>query len=458
MSDFSRLGSRRLRATLALAAVAAVGAVGAIVGLAACGDDGNGPPEPPAGSVRVKLEVPSSLRAAPFNEDRYLNVPPGFSVSLLARVPGARFMALTPDGNVLVSKPGDYNTGDPTKDGKIFLVVPQASGGATVTEFSSGLRMPHDLVFTETGGATYLYISESHQVIRARYNAGDTTLGTTEVIIPGLPDNHSGELRGNYGHSLKNIGIHDGKLYLSMASATNADPSDVTDTPARAAIYVSDLEGDGLRLYAQGVRNAEGLDFAPNGDLWVVINHRDNLAFPPGHAREGERDQLYIDDHPAEPFTRIRDGGNYGWPYCNPNPDAGMTDLPYDRDWDNNRDGQVDCGAMDRVNKGIKAHSAPLGVSFLHRSNFPAEYKNGAVAALHGCWNCSQLIGHKVIYWPWKDGAPGDELDLVSGWVTDPATHARWGRPVDAIPDQHGNLLISDDYSSAIYKLSYAKP
>ncbi len=456
MPNPPRLGSS-LRTTLAFAAAAALSTAGLLIGFAACGDN-DAPPTPPDGSVRVKLEVPASLRAAPFNEDRYLNVPPGFSVSLLARVPGARFMALTPDGNVLVSRPGDYNTGDPTKDGKIFLVVPRADGAATVTEFSSGLRMPHDLVFTELDGETYLYISESHQVIRARYNSGDTTLGTTEVIIPDLPDNHSGELRGNYGHSLKNIAINDGKLYLSMASATNADPSDVTATPKRAAIYVSDLEGDGLRLFAQGVRNAEGLDFAPSGDLWVVINHRDNLAFPPGHAREGELDQLYIDDHPAEPFTRIRDGGNYGWPYCNPNPDSDMTDLPYDRDWDNNRDGQVDCETMDLVSKGIKAHSAPLGVSFLHKSNFPAEYKNGAVAALHGCWNCSQLIGHKVIYWPWKDGAPGDELDLVSGWVTDPVTHARWGRPVDAIPDQHGNLLISDDYSSAIYKLSYQKP
>jgi glucose/arabinose dehydrogenase len=450
--------SSRLAKTLVITAAAAALTAGALVGLSACGDDEEDPPPPPGSAIRVKLDVPAAYRTSPFNEDRYLDVPPGFAVSVVARVPGARFMAITPDGYLLVSRPGEFDTGDPAKDGKIFLVKPQADGTSAVTEFSSGLRKPHDLVFTEIDGKDYLYISESHQVIRAIYNDGDATLGATEVVLPGLPDNYTGELRGNYGHALKNIAINDGKLFLSVASATNADPSDVTAAFKRAAVYVSDLEGDGLRLFAEGVRNAEGLDFAPNGDLWVVINHRDNLPFPPGHAREGQKDQLYINDHPAEPFTRIRDGANYGWPYCNPNPEFGMTDLPYERDWENNRDGQVDCATMDKVNKGIKAHSAPLGLSFLHDSSFPEAYRNGAVATLHGCWNCSVLIGHKVIYFPWKDGAPGDEEDLVSGWVPDPTNFQRWGRPVDAIPDRDGNLLISDDYSGTIYKLSYKKP
>ena len=451
--------SSRLAKTLVITATAAALTAGALVGLSACGDDDDEPPPPPpSGTIRVKLEVPSAYRTVPFDKDRYLDVPAGFSVSVMARIPGARFMAITPDGHLLVSRPGEPDTGDPTQDGKIFLVKPNADGTSAVTELSSGLRKPHDLVFTKISGKDYLYISESHQVIRAEYKAGDATLGATEVIIADLPDNHSGELRGRYGHALKNIAINDGKLFLSVASASNADPADVTAAFKRAAIYVSDVEGDGLRLYAEGLRNAEGLDFAPNGDLWVVVNHRDNLPFPPGHARAGEIDQLYVNDHPAEPFTRVRDGANYGWPYCNPNPDFGMTDLPYERDWDNNRDGQIDCGTMDRVSKGIKAHSAPLGVSFLHNSNFPEEYRSGAVAALHGCWNCSVLIGHKVIYFPWKDGAPGDEKDLVSGWVADPTTNERWGRPVDAIPDRDGNLLISDDFHGTIYKLSYKKP
>jgi glucose/arabinose dehydrogenase len=423
-----------------------------LFGLAACGDDRAS--DPPGGDIRVKVEVPVAYRTAPFDQDRTLDVPAGFRISVIARIPGARFMALTPEGDLLVSRPGSYNTGDPANDGKIFRVHPEADGTSTVTEFSSGLRMPHDLVFTEIDGTTYLYISESHQVIRAAYHADDAILGATQIILPDLPDNFTGELQGRYGHSLKNIAVGGGKLYLSVASATNADPSDVTDTPKRAAVYIAQLDGTGRRLYAEGLRNAEGLALAPDGELWAVVNHRDALPFPPGHAAEGQYDTLYIDDHPAEPFTRIKDGANYGWPYCNPNPDFGMTNLPLDPDWDTNRDGRVDCSKMERSSKGIKAHSAPLGLSFLQGSSFDAEYRNGAVTALHGCWNCSKLIGHKIIYFPWGESGPGDERDLVSGWVTDPVTFDRWGRPVDVIADDRGGLIISDDYSGTLYRLS----
>lgn len=426
-------------------------AIGAAL-VTACGDDRAA--DPPSASIRVKVEVPLAYRTAPFDRDRTLDVPPGFSIRVMARIPGARFMALTPEGDVLVSRPGSYDSGDPANDGKIFRVHPELDGTSTVTEFSSGLRMPHDLVFTEIDGTTYLYISESHEVIRAVYHPGDATLGATQIILADLPDNYTGELRGRYGHSLKNIAIGGGKLYLSMASATNADPSDVTDTPKRAAIYVSGLDGSDRRLFAEGLRNAEGLAFAPGGELWAVVNHRDNVVFPPGHPLEGGLDQLYVNDHPAEPFTHVKDGANYGWPYCNPNPDFGMTDLPFERDWENNRDGHVDCSKMERISKGIQAHSAPLGLSFLQGSRFDAEYRNGAVAALHGCWNCSKLVGYKVIYFPWGDRGPGDERDLVAGWVADPVTLEMWGRPVDAIADDRGGLIISDDYSGTLYRLT----
>lgn len=48
-------------------------------------------------------------------------------------------------------------------------------------------------------------------------------------------------------------------------------------------------------------------------------------------------------------------------------------------------------------------------------------------------------------------------MDLVNGWLV-PATQEVWGRPVDMAVDKQGNLLISDDYSGTIYKLSYTPP
>ncbi len=449
----------RLPLPFAAALAALPRALALALALAACGDNAKDDREPqgPPGLALVEVQVPNAYRTDVFAQPRRLWVPEGFAISVVARVPGARFMALAPDGDILLSRPGAYQSGDPARDGKIFRLHLSGDGTSQVTEFSSGLRQPHDLVFTEIGGTTYLYIAESHQVIRATYHPGAPALGPTQVILGGLPDNFSGELRGNYGHALKNLAIGGGRLYLSVASATNDDPRDVTDDPPRAAIYVAALDGSDRRLFAEGVRNAEGLDFAPDGTLWAAVNQRDNVAYPPGHPRAGERDGSYIDDHPAEPFTEIADGANYGWPYCNPNPDGGMTNLPLDADWDNNRNGQIDCGAMRRPNKGIQAHSAPLGFSFLHRSAFDAAYRDGAAVALHGCWNCTSLVGYKVVYFPWQNGAPGDERDLVTGWITSAEDHQQWGRPVDVIADAQGGLLISDDGSGTIYRLRRAQ-
>jgi glucose/arabinose dehydrogenase len=133
-----------------------------------------------------------------------------------------------------------------------------------------------------------------------------------------------------------------------------------------------------------------------------------------------------------------------------------MSNLSTVADYDLNRDGsKLDCATVDRASKGIRAHSAPLGFSFLHASAVPAAYRSGAVVAQHGCWNCTTLeAGYKVSYFPFDAaGNAGAEIDLVTGFVTDPKARALWGRPVDAIADAKGNILISDDYANAIYQL-----
>lgn len=412
---------------------------------------------PPAASVDVPVTVPANMKASPFDVARSLKVPPGFAVSVYARINQARFMAALPNGDVLVSQPST---------GKVLLVRPNAAGEGQVSDFAAGLSSPHDLVLDVQNGTTYLYVSESSRVTRSVYTAGDTGRQSAQTVVSGLPDASTPELKGAYAHALKNIAI-DGnhKLYVSVASATNADPADVTGSFKRAAVYVYNPDGTGGRLFAQGIRNAEGLAVVPGSNaLWVIVNNRDNIAYPfhNDFQNDGTGDdygkvmQPYVDNHPPEEFTSVRDGGNYGWPYCNPNPDAGLDNMPFDRDVQNNADGsKLDCGTANRIVKGIQAHSAPLGVTFLQGSKVPAAFQNGAVTALHGCWNCSKLVGNKVVYFPWTAaGTPGTEQDLVSGWVTDAASKARWGRPVDAVPDAAGNILISDDYAGAIYKLS----
>jgi uncharacterized protein (TIGR03437 family) len=406
-------------------------------------------------SLPVKVEVPSSLRRGVFSSDRTLNVPPGFRISLFALVSGARFLAVAPNGDVLVSTPGS---------GKIVLLRPDANGGVPKAyDFATGLRKPHDMAFHTIGDRTYLYVSETNQINRFLYSPGDTTAHDRQVVVTGLPDSSTPELRGAYGHELKNIALDgDDKLYVSIGSSCNACTSDTTSNPVRASIYQYNADGSGGRLFARGLRNAEGLAILPEANtLWVAVNNRDDISYPQQDAsgRYGKVVASYVDNHPTELFTAVRDGGNYGWPFCNSNPDSpsGFDNLPFDRDYDMNRDGHVDCGAMDTVMKGIQAHSAPLGMIFLQNTAFAAAYRNGAVVALHGSWNRTVKTGYKVIYFPWDSGTqrPGAQIDLVSGWLND-SGQQNWGRPVDIAVDLNGSLLISDDQTGAIYQLSAA--
>jgi len=106
----------------------------------------------------------------------------------------------------------------------------------------------------------------------------------------------------------------------------------------------------------------------------------------------------------------------------------------------------VDCSKMDRINKGMQAHSAPLGLTFIHNTS-----KTGALIAFHGSWNRTTPTGYKVVYFAWDGQQFSDQIDLVTGFT---ANNQTWGRPVDTAVDSQGNIFISDDYSGTIYKLS----
>ncbi|MEH2375565.1 PQQ-dependent sugar dehydrogenase [Nostoc sp.] len=414
---------------------------------------------PPAASVDTKVNVPSTMSDPPFNISRYLKVPPNFSISVYARIPNARFIAVAPNGNLLVSQPAT---------GKVLIVRANGSKDPIISEFVTGLSKPHDIVFHTINNITYVYISENNQINRFIYKYGDITAHNRQVVVANLPYPSTSELQGHYAHELKNIALDTNhKLYVSIASSCNACVSDTVSNPRRAAIYQYNADGSNPRLFAQGLRNAEGLAFVPGtNDLWVDVNNRDNIAYPFKDATNnyGKVIPSYVDNHPPEEFTRVRDGGNYGWPFCNPNPDtsSGFYYMPFDRDYQFNADGHVNCNAMDKIIRGIPAHSAPLGLTFLQNTKFPSLYSSGVLVGLHGSWNRqpkSGYAGYKIAYFPWDSTTkiPGNQMDLVSGWTL-PVTEKYWGRPVDMAVDQQGNLLISDDWSGTIYKLSYKSP
>jgi glucose/arabinose dehydrogenase len=410
---------------------------------------------PPGATALVTVSVPAAMAAPPFDVPRQLKVPVGFSIGVFARQANARFMAVAPNGDLLLSSPST---------GVITLLRPNGKFAGASMVFASGLKKPHDIVFHTIAGKTWVYVAESNRIIRALYHPDMVALGKPQVVVDNLPDLSTPEVKGSYHHPLKNIALNGNKLYVAIASTCNACESDVASDPIRNAIYEYDADGGHRRLYARGIRNAEGVRFKPGtNDLWVVVNNRDNIAYPfhkdfdgDGSDDYGKVMPAYVDGHPPDMLIKVRDGGNYGWPYCNSNPDGGLDNMPFDRDIELNADGaKLDCTKADRITRGLTPHSAPLGMNFLQDSGLPAPYRNAMVIGEHGCWNCTAFIGHKLVLYPFKaDGTLGEEVELVSGWVSDAKAKQRWGRPVSAIGDGHGGLYISDDFSGTVYLLS----
>lgn len=404
---------------------------------------------PKPASVTVKIDVPENMRQGVFAVDRFATVPPDFKLEVYARVSGARFMAVAPNGDLFVSMPWD---------GKVKVLRQRTDGSIEDFDYVDGLQRPHDIVFHKIGNTQYVYIAEKNQINRYTYTNGDKRGQNREIVVANLPDESLSELKGNYGHVLKNIALDNNhKLYISIASTCNACVEDTKSNPKRGAIYVYNADGTGGRLFAEGIRNAEGLDFVPGtNNLWVTINQRDNVAYPfnDGTGNYGKVIQEYVNNNPPEGFTLVRDGGNYGWPFCNPDQKQGMNNMGFINDVELNPNNAVDCNAMDRVSKGIQAHSAPLGLLFTQNTKMPQAYRNGALLAFHGSWNRSKATGYKVVYFPWQNGLPGEQIDLVSGFLNSDSTEA-YSRPVDIAIDEAGSLFISDDAAHAIYKLTY---
>jgi glucose/arabinose dehydrogenase len=404
----------------------------------------------PGPLVPTTVTVPAAYRQAPFDVPRRLSLPRGWTVSVLTRIPGARFLSFVGGfDDLLVSQPST---------GRVLLVRRSATGTATVTPWLTGLNSPHDIVSTRQGSTRWVYVAESTRVVRYLWTKGAARPGSSQVVVTGLPTG---------GHGFKNIAVVGGALYVSIGSSCNVCASDTTANPKRAAIYRYPLAGGTGTLVVTGLRNAEGLAEVPGtGALWAVTNNRDQITYPlhrditgDGQDDYGKVIPAYVDDHPMEPFVHVEQGTFFGWPFCNPTQDtaAGNREMPLQADPETNADGHVNCATAEKVNFGIQAHSAPLGLTFLQGTAVPVALRTGAAVALHGSWNRTRRTGYKVVWFDWRGtdggGRPGTQQDLATGWVSADGQDV-WGRPVDVAADSDGSLLVTDDQSGTVYRLS----
>ncbi len=420
--------------------VRVVMAGGLLLGAAACSQDapadGARKTVPPSAAIAASTLVPTEVQGG---SGQSMLAPPGWTVSLWARVPGARLLAFAPDGKLLVSRP---ESGD----------VVALSDGRQQT-LVEGLNQPHGLAFD---GDT-LYVAESDQVDAYAYANG--AVSGRRVVVDGLPDDKSPELGGKYAHALKSVAVGpDKSLYISIGSTGNISAEDRAAKPERATIL---RFADGrLETFARGVRNGTGLAVAPDGGVWTAVNNRDNIPFPYEGDDQGKVETSYVNDHPLEPLARLEKGRDLGWPYCNPDPDLqpgdeesplSYSDRPFVRDFDTNRDGsKLDCATLRPVEQGMGAHSAPLGLSFA--AQLPGVYGAGALVGVHGSWNRKPPRPPEVSFFAWRDNKLGPQQTLLSGFQREDGS--RWGRPVMAVQGPDKAIYVSDDYAGAVYRVS----
>lgn len=340
---------------------------------------------------------------------------PGFTVSLFASgFKEPRWLAVAPNGDVFVAE---------LTPGKVWVLHDPSLGAPSDarTLFAEGLDQPFGIAFLED----YVYIADNDELIRFRYDPKTShRLGDRENIL---------ELPRAGMHTTRTVQFSlDGKkMFVSSGSSSNVDPE--TDE-RRAAIMVANPDGSNHSIYASGLRNGVGIAVNPDtGELWVSVNERDLLG----------------DNLPPDYFTRVVDGGFYGWPYSYIGQHV---------------DDRAKPPRPDLVAKAIVpdvllgAHVAPLQFTFYTGKQFPSQYQHGAFLAEHGSWNRSILAGYQVVFIPFQNGrATAPPTPFLTGFMTDPNSRTVNGRPVGVAVAQDGSLLVSDDGGNVIWRVSKSK-
>jgi glucose/arabinose dehydrogenase len=354
--------------------------------------------------------------------------PDGFKVELYAQgLKNPRLIRTAPNGDMFLAESGP---------GRILVFRGITSDGkAQTTEtFASGLTRPFGIAFYPPGpDPKYIYIGNTNSVVRFPYQNGDLKArGGPETIIADIPSGN--ERTGGGGHWTRDVAFSaDGKkMYVAVGSRGNiADTDSDKSEYHRANILEANPDGSDLRVYASGIRNPVGIAFDPStGVLWTSVNERDDIG----------------DNLPPDYITHVQEGGFYGWPwyYIGPNEDPRLTGKHPEL-----KDKVIVPDVL------LEPHNASLELTFYEAQQFPEKYRGGIFAAEHGSWNRSVRTGYEVVFVPLANGKAGGEYqDFVTGFVTPDGKV--WGRPVGVAVAKDGSLMVTDDGSNSIWRISYA--
>jgi len=340
-----------------------------------------------------------------------LSLPPGFSLSVFARAPQARSLALAKElGFLFVSTRADTVYAIPVKDD---------DGKHPTYPVLRGLKSPNGIAWKNG----YLYVVEQHRVTRYWVPSLDALSDAEpEVLFTGLPDK---EWHGNRYVAFG----RDGAFYVGVGAACNLcslhglEGSILKFTPGK---------WDQPEIIATGVRNTVGMDTHPRtGQLFFTDNGADGMG----------------DDSPPDELNALtKPVAHYGFPWFG----GGEDRSPHFRLL------PAPAGTIPPKVK-FQAHVAPLGIDFYTGHMFPTEYLNDAFVAQHGSWNRSTPVGYQIVRVRFDaQGSVIGHEPFITGWLRQDGSVT--GRPVDVEELPDGSLLISDGAAGLIYRVIYTKP
>jgi glucose/arabinose dehydrogenase len=370
--------------------------------------------------------------------------PPGFTVQLFAEgLIQPRVIRVAPNGDVFVVE---------SQAGRVHAFRGLGEDGRAREDavFAAGLHEPYGIAFYPLGGnPQWIYVANTDSVVRFPYKNGDLkATGAAETVVAELPSNRprdqeafraydaavaEGKAPPDHGHWTRDIAFSlDGaRMFVGVGSASNNDdPDEFPRERNRAAILEYTPDGKFVKVYASGIRNPSGIAVSPaDGTLWASVNERDGLG-----------DNL-VPDY----ITHVQEGGFYGWPYfymgshVDPRLAGRRPEL------------QAKTIVPDVL---LQSHSASLQMTFYDGTQFPAAYRGDIFASQHGSWNRKVRSGYEVVRVPLDNGrSNGVYEDFLTGFLLDNGDV--WGRPVGVGVAADGALLVSDDGSGSIWRVSY---
>lgn len=354
-------------------------------------------------------------------ENAWPKVPAGFQVTLYASdLSEPRLIRTAPNGDFFVaeSRAGQI---------QVFRGITADGKPEQMSTFAEGLNRPFGINFYPPGpNPQWVYVGNMDSVVRFPYQNGD--------LKARGPAQHIADVPGRPGHVTRDVQFtRDGKkMFVSVGSASNVDDPDTTPREKnRADVLELNPDGSGQRVYAYGIRNCVGMAVNPiTGELWCSVNERDALG-----------DNL-VPDY----ITHVQEGGFYGWPWWYM---GGHQDPRHAGKHPELKDKVITPDVI------LNPHNASLEMTFYSGKEFPTEYDGDIFAAEHGSWNRSVRVGYELIRIPLHDTghATGEYEDFMIGFVVN--NESVWGRPVGVAVAHDGSLLVTDDGSKSIWRITY---